>query len=147
ALPFPTTLPFIARCCKTCWPGWTRPITPSSDASKRGRNRAFLGSRATGLTTASPTQLHLQGVWQWRSGGQWLPDPVEDWADCGPVEQPDRGRDQDGHGLQRGRRLVRVLLLFGRAHAAAAPHWSGDRPRRRAEGVPGDGRRRASSAP
>ena len=53
-------------------------------------SRAFTGATA-------PTPAHLQGVWQRRAAGQWLPGLVEDWAYRRPLVPSTGRRTQDRH--------------------------------------------------
>ena len=58
------------------------------------------------LQGAHPLPLvHLQGVWQRRTTGQWLPGPVQDRAYQRALVAPDRRHAQDGHD-RRARRTA-----------------------------------------
>ena len=51
-----STPPSTATCCKTCWPGWTRPIRRSFAAWRQASGRGFPASRGALAGTPSPTR-------------------------------------------------------------------------------------------
>jgi hypothetical protein len=68
----------------------------------------------------------LSAVRQWRDTGQWLPGPLQAWAHRGALVPPSGRHAQDRRDLQRGGRVVGLLLLCGCATATRAAHRTGN---------------------